>query len=166
MAPAGANVSAALALASNSEIVVASNPMKNTRMMLFRRDQTTASIVRQQHSDHSASGSQSFCYANARSHPVLTSQTTKDRDRDRQVSRLTPLNRKNWGALRIVHFNGHFLHYYPSSRSVRARTALIVTRSRQRRFRFDIVTYELFGGLGRSDVRLAKSPKWGCALAT
>jgi hypothetical protein len=47
MAPAGTNVSAALALASNSEIVVASNPMKNTRMMLFRRDQT-ASIVRQQ----------------------------------------------------------------------------------------------------------------------
>jgi hypothetical protein len=36
MAPAGTNVSAALALAGNSEIVVATNPINNTRMMLFR----------------------------------------------------------------------------------------------------------------------------------
>jgi hypothetical protein len=45
MARAGTNASVALALASNSEIVVATNPIKNTRMMLFRRDKT-ASIVR------------------------------------------------------------------------------------------------------------------------
>jgi len=44
MAPVGPNVSAALALASNSEIVVATNPINNTRMMLYRK-QFLRSIV-------------------------------------------------------------------------------------------------------------------------
>ena len=50
MAPAGMKVSAALALASNSEIVVASSPIKNiknTRMMLFslRSLNTSANLL-------------------------------------------------------------------------------------------------------------------------
>jgi hypothetical protein len=52
MAPAGTNVSAALALASNSDIVVATNPIKNiknTRMMLFslRSLNTSAKLLLQ-----------------------------------------------------------------------------------------------------------------------
>jgi hypothetical protein len=87
-------------------------------------------------SDNSASGSQSFCYANVRSHPVLTSQTT--------------LGAGNAGSVAGV--SSGWMVYTP----------LMIGPP----YVFDIVTYELFGGLGRSDVRLAKSPKWGCALAT